>query len=41
MLDSIVEVPLLTVIVLFVSLGIILLLKRLPYLNRLIGTADR
>jgi surface polysaccharide O-acyltransferase-like enzyme len=40
-LDPILEVPLLTAIVLFASLGIILLLRRVPYLNRLIGTADR
>jgi len=35
-LNPIVEVPLLTVIVLFASLGIILLLKKVPYLKRLI-----
>jgi len=35
--NSIVGVPLITVITLFVSLGIILLLKRVPYLRRLIG----
>ena len=35
-LNPIIEVPLLTVIVLFVSLGIILLLKKIPYLKRLI-----
>ena len=36
-LNPIIEVPLLTVIVLFASLAIILLLKKMPYLNRLIG----
>jgi len=36
-LNPIVQVPLLTVIVLFVSLGIILLLKKIPYLQKLIG----
>lgn len=35
-LNPIIEVPLLTAIVLFVSLAIILLLKKVPYLNRLI-----
>jgi len=35
-LTPIIEVPLLTAIVLFVSLAIILLLKRIPYLNKLI-----
>jgi surface polysaccharide O-acyltransferase-like enzyme len=36
-LNPIIEVPLMTVIVLFVSLAIILLLKKVPYLKRLIG----
>jgi surface polysaccharide O-acyltransferase-like enzyme len=36
-LNPIIEVPLLTVIVLFASLAIILILKRVPYLKRLIG----
>jgi surface polysaccharide O-acyltransferase-like enzyme len=36
-LNPILEVPLLTVIVLFASLGIILLLKKVPYLKRLIN----
>jgi surface polysaccharide O-acyltransferase-like enzyme len=36
-INSIIEVPLLTVIVLFVSLAIILLLKKVPYLKKLIG----
>ncbi|MCW4022522.1 MAG: acyltransferase [archaeon] len=36
-LNPIVEVPVLTVLVLFVSLAIILLLKKIPYLNKLIG----
>ena len=35
-INSVIEVPLLTAIVLFVSLGIILLLKKIPYLNKLI-----
>ncbi|MCW4035384.1 MAG: acyltransferase family protein [Candidatus Bathyarchaeota archaeon] len=38
-LNPIVEVPLLTAIVLFVSLGTILLLKKVPYLKQLIGCA--
>ena len=36
-LNPIIEVPLMTVIVLFLSLGIILLLKQVPYLKKLIG----
>ena len=36
-LNPILEVPLLTVIVLFVSLAIILVLKKVPYLKNLIG----
>jgi surface polysaccharide O-acyltransferase-like enzyme len=36
-INSIVGVPLMTVITLFVSLAIILLLKKIPYLSRLIG----
>lgn len=36
-INSIVGVPLITVITLFVSLAIILLLKKIPYLTRLIG----
>jgi surface polysaccharide O-acyltransferase-like enzyme len=36
-LTPIIEVPLLTVIVLFASLAIILILKRVPYLKKLIG----
>lgn len=35
-LNPIIEVPLLTAIVLFVSVAIILLLKKIPYLNKLI-----
>lgn len=40
-IDPIIEVPLLTVIVLFVSLAIVLLLKKIPYFNRLIGCAPK
>jgi surface polysaccharide O-acyltransferase-like enzyme len=36
-LNPIVEVPLMTLIVLFVSLGIILLLKKIPHLKQLVG----
>ena len=36
-INPIIEVPLMTVIVLFVSLAIILLLKKVPYLKKLIG----
>ncbi len=36
-LDPIIEVPLITVIVLFLSLGIILALKKVPYLKKLVG----
>jgi surface polysaccharide O-acyltransferase-like enzyme len=36
-LNPIIEVPLMTVMVLFASLAIILLLKKIPYINRLIG----
>lgn len=36
-LNPIIEVPLMTAIVLFVSLGIVLLLKQVPYLKKLIG----
>lgn len=36
-INTIVGVPLITIITLFVSLGIILLLKKVPYLKRLIG----
>jgi surface polysaccharide O-acyltransferase-like enzyme len=36
-LNPIIEAPLLTIIVLFASLAIILILKRIPYLRRLIG----
>jgi surface polysaccharide O-acyltransferase-like enzyme len=40
-LDPIIEVPLLTVFVLFLSLAIIILLKKVPYLKRLIdGTSQ-
>lgn len=40
-LNPVIEVPLLTAIVLFASLGIILLLKKIPYLKRLIdGTSE-
>ncbi len=35
-MDPIIEIPLLTIIVMFASLGIILLLKKIPYLKRLI-----
>ena len=35
-LNPIIEVPILTVIVLFVSLAIILLLKKIPYLNKIV-----
>lgn len=38
-LNPIIEVPLLTASVLFVSLAIILLLKKIPYVNQLIGCA--
>jgi surface polysaccharide O-acyltransferase-like enzyme len=40
MLNPIIEVPLITLIVLFSSLGVILLLKRVPGLKRLIGVMD-
>ncbi len=36
-LNPVIEVPLLTAIVLFASLGIILLLRKVPYMKRLIG----
>jgi len=36
-LDPIIEVPLLAAIVLFTSLAILVLLKKIPYINRLIG----
>jgi surface polysaccharide O-acyltransferase-like enzyme len=36
-INSIIGVPMITVITLFVSLGIILLLKKIPYLKKLIG----
>lgn len=36
-INPIIEVPLMTVTVLFASLGIILLLKKVPYLSRMIG----
>ena len=36
-LNPIIEVPLITVITLFTTLGIILLLKKVPYLNKLLG----
>jgi surface polysaccharide O-acyltransferase-like enzyme len=36
-LNPIIEAPLMTVIVLFATLAIILLLKKIPYMNRLIG----
>ena len=36
-LNPIIEVPLMTIIVLFASLAIILLLKKVPYLNKIIG----
>jgi surface polysaccharide O-acyltransferase-like enzyme len=36
-INSIIGVPLITVITLFISLGIILMLKKIPYLERLIG----
>jgi surface polysaccharide O-acyltransferase-like enzyme len=36
-LNPIIEVPLLTALVLFISLAIILLLKRVPYLKKIIG----
>ena len=36
-MNSIIEVPVMTVIVLFVSLGIILVMKKVPILNKLIG----
>jgi surface polysaccharide O-acyltransferase-like enzyme len=36
-LNPIIEAPLITVIVLFTTLAIILLLKKIPYMNRLIG----
>jgi surface polysaccharide O-acyltransferase-like enzyme len=36
-INPIIEVPLMTAIVLFVSLAIILLLKKIPYLKKLIG----
>lgn len=37
LLNPIIEVPLLAVIVLLISLAILLLLKKIPYFNRLIG----
>jgi hypothetical protein len=36
-INPVIEVPLMTVIVLFVSLAIILLLKKVPYLKNVIG----
>jgi len=36
-LTPVLEVPLITVIVLFASLGIVLLLKQVPYLKKIIG----
>jgi surface polysaccharide O-acyltransferase-like enzyme len=36
-INPIIEVPLMTVIVLFISLAIILLLKKVPHLKKLIG----
>ncbi len=36
-LNPIVEVPLITVIVLFASLGVVLLLKKVPFLKRIVG----
>jgi surface polysaccharide O-acyltransferase-like enzyme len=36
-INPIIEIPLMTVIVLFVSLGIVLLLKKVPHLKNLIG----
>jgi surface polysaccharide O-acyltransferase-like enzyme len=36
-LNPIVEVPLMTVIVLFISLAIMLLLKKIPYLKKIVG----
>ena len=36
-MNSIIEVPLLTTIVLFVSLAVILLAKKLPYIPKLLG----
>jgi surface polysaccharide O-acyltransferase-like enzyme len=36
-LNPIIEVPLITVIVLFVSLGVVVLLKKIPYVEKLIG----
>jgi surface polysaccharide O-acyltransferase-like enzyme len=36
-INPIIEIPLMTVIVLFISLAIILLLKKIPYLKKLIG----
>jgi surface polysaccharide O-acyltransferase-like enzyme len=38
-LNPIVEIPLLTVIVLFISLAIILVLRKIPYMKELIGCA--
>jgi surface polysaccharide O-acyltransferase-like enzyme len=38
-LNPIIEIPLLTAIVLFVTLAIILVLKKVPYLNQLLGCA--
>ncbi len=36
-LNPIIEIPLMTVIVLFVSLAVVLLLKKIPYFQRLVG----
>ncbi len=39
-INPIIEVPLITVIVLFTTLGIILLLKKVPYMSKLIGCVE-
>lgn len=39
-INPIIEVPLLTVIVLFASLAIILLLKKIPYMSKLLGCVE-
>jgi surface polysaccharide O-acyltransferase-like enzyme len=39
-INPIIEVPLITLIVLFTTLGIILLLKKVPYMSKLIGCVE-
>jgi surface polysaccharide O-acyltransferase-like enzyme len=39
-INPVIEVPLITVIVLFTTLGIILLLKKVPYMSKLLGCVE-